>query len=57
MFIVKLNEYKESNIPNYEEKALDYIRTITNHQNNNTVKNYLREIGYYKIEDWSNILK
>lgn len=57
MFIVKLNEYKESNTPNYEEKALDYIRTITNHQNNNTVKNYLREIGYYKIEDWSNILK
>ena len=57
MFLVKLNDYKKDGIPNFEEKALDFIRTITNHKDNKTVKNYLREIGYYKIEDWSDTLK
>ena len=45
MFLVKIKEYKLKSIANYEEKALDYIRTITNHQDNNTVRNYLRDHG------------
>ena len=44
-------------MPNFEEKALDAVRSVTLHKSNDVVKNYLREIGYYKIEDWSDVFK
>lgn len=56
-FLEKTKEYKEAGNPNFEEKALEYIRSITDHQDNDTVRKYLREIGYYLIDDWSDILK
>ena len=56
-FVSMVEKYKKENIPNFEEKALDSIRTITLHKNNAVVRNYLREIGYYKVDDWSDVLK
>ena len=56
IFIEKIEEYKKAKVPNFEDKALEYIRKITDHQDNKTVRNYLREIGYYKIDDWSEML-
>ncbi|CAL2106369.1 Core-binding (CB) domain-containing protein [Tenacibaculum sp. 190524A02b] len=57
LFIETITEYKNQGVKNFEEKALDFIRSITAHTNNETVKKYLREIGYYLIEDWSTKLK
>ena len=56
-FLNKLNKYRSEKIPNFEEKALDAVRSVTLHKSNDVVKNYLREIGYYKIEDWSDVFK
>lgn len=56
-FSQRLEEYRKNKVPNFEEKALDAVRQITLHKNNETVKNYLREIGYYKTEDWSKYMK
>ncbi|WP_435263442.1 tyrosine-type recombinase/integrase [Tenacibaculum sp. nBUS_03] len=57
MFIEKVKELRKEGTPDFEDKALDFIRKITAHKDNDTVRNYLREIGYYKIDDWSNLLK
>ncbi|MEW7289621.1 hypothetical protein [Aquimarina sp. 2304DJ70-9] len=57
LFVEKVNELKEKKEPNFEEKALDFVRSITLHKNNKITRDYLREIGYYKIDDWSELLK
>ncbi len=57
LFIEKIQENRKNKIPNFEENALNYIRTITLHKSNDIVRDYLREIGYFKIDDWSNYLK
>jgi integrase len=56
-FVSMVEKYKKENVPNFEEKALNSVRTITLHKSNEVVRNYLREIGYYKVDDWSDILK
>jgi len=57
LFVEKVKDYKKNNDPNFEEKALNYIRRISLHKDNGATRNYLREIGYYKIDDWSHLLK
>jgi len=56
-FLNRLEYYKQKKDSNFEEKALNSVRMITLHKSNETLKNYLREIGFYKIEDWSDFLK
>lgn len=48
--------YHEKRKDGSEDDALAYVRSITAHQTNEAVRKYLREIGYYKIEDWSDLL-
>ncbi|TSE08410.1 phage integrase N-terminal SAM-like domain-containing protein [Aquimarina algiphila] len=57
LFVEKINELREKKEPNFEEKALDFVRSITLHKDNKMTRNYLREIGYYKIDDWSDLFK
>lgn len=56
MFENRLQELKELNEPNYIEKAIEFIRQITNHKNNDTTKMYLRDISTELHVDWSNYL-
>lgn len=54
IFIKKIEEFKDES--NVVEKSLSAVRDITGHQTNEAVKKYLREIGYFKIKDWSDLL-
>ncbi len=56
LFIEKIKELKKQGVFDFEDKALDFIRKITDHKDNNTTRTYLREIGYYKIDDWSDLM-
>ena len=53
LFLTLLEEYKEKEYIDYEDRALQAVMKHTAHDTTKAVRRYLREIGYYNIPDWS----
>ena len=56
LFNTLIVQYQEKEYPDYEDRALNAVMKHTGHDTIKAVKKYLREIGYYNIPDWSDLM-
>ena len=56
LFNTLIVQYQEKEYPDYEDRALKAVMKHTGHDTVRAVRKYLREIGYYYIPDWSDLM-